>query len=123
MRAWRDGSSDDRAARAATVLPVPPSPVMTPRADSAMQWRIRATASSWGALVNSSDGAGDLPKGGRGEPEGGCQGGRGRGGRRRCLPVDMAGDPPGRGPALLAALPPDPDREQVLGPIAELDRA
>src|SRR3972149_1455193 len=76
MRAWRDGSRVALAARAATVLPVPTSPVITPRAASAMQWRMRATASSWGALVNSSEGARLLPKGVRVKPKWVCQGAR-----------------------------------------------
>src|SRR6266545_4194516 len=41
------GSSWLVAARTATVLPTPTSPVMTPNNDSAMQKRMRATASWW----------------------------------------------------------------------------
>src|SRR5438552_18848445 len=41
------------AARTATVLPTPTSPVMTPRSDSAIQKRIRATASWWLARSHS----------------------------------------------------------------------
>src|SRR5712691_6293861 len=41
------------AARTATVLPTPTSLVMTPRSDSPMQKRIRATASWWLARSHS----------------------------------------------------------------------
>jgi hypothetical protein len=43
---WREGSKAATAARAATVLPAPHSPVMTPMADSAMHQEMRATASA-----------------------------------------------------------------------------
>src|SRR3989304_1200447 len=100
MRAWRDGSSDARAARAATVLPVPASPVITPRAASATPGR----------------------GGGEALPEMADPGrARGRGGGRWRRSRDVAGDPPRGAPADLVAVVPDLDREQVLGPIAELD--
>src|SRR5439155_20361719 len=47
MTWWALGSSWLVAARRATVLPTPTSPVMTPRSDSPMQKRMRATASWW----------------------------------------------------------------------------
>src|SRR6266849_1367750 len=47
------GSSWLVAARKATVLPTPTSPVMTPRSDSPMQKRMRATASWWLARSHS----------------------------------------------------------------------
>ncbi len=45
MTWWAVGSSWLVAARTATVLPIPTSPVMTPNNDSPMQKRMRATAS------------------------------------------------------------------------------
>src|SRR6266853_2002940 len=47
MTWWALGSSWVVAARRATVLPTPTSPVITPRSDSPMQKRMRATASWW----------------------------------------------------------------------------
>ena len=47
MTWWAAGSSWLVAARIATVLPTPTSPVMTPNNDSPMQKRMRATASWW----------------------------------------------------------------------------
>src|SRR5207248_5144971 len=47
MTWWALGSSWLVAARRATVLPTPTSPVMTPRSNSPMQKRMRATASWW----------------------------------------------------------------------------
>jgi hypothetical protein len=45
MTWWALGSSWLAAARKATVLPTPTSPVMTPSSDSPIQKRMRATAS------------------------------------------------------------------------------
>src|SRR6266567_7210466 len=53
MTWWALGSSWLVAARRATVLPTPTSPVMTPSSDSPMQKRIRATASGWLARWHS----------------------------------------------------------------------
>src|SRR6266536_6525692 len=50
------------AARTATVLPTPTSPVMTPRSDSATQKRMRATASWWLARSHSLFAGMVLPK-------------------------------------------------------------
>src|SRR6266851_2968479 len=51
---WRAlGSSWLVAARKATVLPTPTSPVMTPSSDSLIQKRMRATASWWLARSHS----------------------------------------------------------------------
>src|SRR2546423_117450 len=49
MVRWRAGSRAARAARAATVLPTPTSPVTTPRAFSVTAQVIRAAASPWPA--------------------------------------------------------------------------
>src|SRR5438874_10326385 len=53
MTWWALGSRWLVAARKATVLPTPTSPVMTPRSDSPMQKRMRATASWWLARSHS----------------------------------------------------------------------
>src|SRR5438552_1431575 len=53
MTWWALGSSWLVAARSATVLPTPTSPVMTPSNDSPMQKRMRATASWWLARSHS----------------------------------------------------------------------
>src|SRR6266571_3182772 len=53
MTWWAAGSSWLVAARNATVLPTPTSPVMTPSNDSPMQKRMRATASWWLARSHS----------------------------------------------------------------------
>jgi hypothetical protein len=59
----REGSRLARAARRATVLPAPTSPVITPRACSLMHQLIRAAASAWAAWRCSMPGARSRPKG------------------------------------------------------------
>jgi hypothetical protein len=59
----RVGSRPATAARSATVLPAPTSPVTTPRADSTTQKLIRAIASAWAWRANRSRAAMDLPNG------------------------------------------------------------
>ena len=54
---WREGSRSARAARTATVLPAPTSPVTTPRARWLMHQPIRATASAWAVCRCSICGA------------------------------------------------------------------
>src|ERR1035437_2604496 len=68
MVVFRDGSSPARAARIATVLPAPTSPVTTPRARSLIHQLIRATASAWLVWWCSIWGARALPKGMRVNP-------------------------------------------------------
>ena len=62
------GSRAARAARTATVLPAPTSPVMTPSACSVMHQLIRATASAWAAWRCSIPGARSRPNGIRVKP-------------------------------------------------------
>jgi hypothetical protein len=64
----RDASRLATAARAATVLPAPHSPVMTPIWRSATHQPILATASRWAVWVCSIPGARSLPKGIRANP-------------------------------------------------------
>src|SRR6266536_1299951 len=69
MVVCREGSRSVRAARSATVLPAPTSPVMTPRAVSATHQRIRATASACPVWRCSMPGARSLRKGVRVKPK------------------------------------------------------
>src|SRR5512132_3033462 len=55
---WRTGSSAATAARAATVLPAPTSPVTTPMARSLISQAMRATASAWPRWGGASRGPG-----------------------------------------------------------------
>ena len=57
MTVWRVRSRAARAARTATVLPAPTSPVITPMRRSAMHQPMRATASSWAVWRCSMAGA------------------------------------------------------------------
>src|ERR1035437_2563994 len=70
MVVCRDASSPARAARIATVLPAPTSPVTTPRARSLTHQLIRARASAWLVWRCSIWGARALPKGIRVNPYG-----------------------------------------------------
>lgn len=63
MTVLRDASSADNAARAATVLPDPHSPVTTPIACSETHQAMRATASWWARCWLSAWGAMSRPKG------------------------------------------------------------
>lgn len=64
----REASSPATAARAATVLPDPHSPVTTPMARSAMHHWMRATASAWLRWACSTPGASVLANGMREKP-------------------------------------------------------
>src|SRR2546425_11468122 len=76
MTWWALGSSWVVAARSATVLPTPTSPVMTPNNDSPMQKRMRATASWWLARSPSWVGGMVLLNGVRVKPKWETQGAR-----------------------------------------------
>src|SRR5271169_2993407 len=65
----RVGSRPATAARRATVLPAPTSPVTTPSADSTTQKLIRAIASAWAWRGNRSLAGIDLPNGVRARPK------------------------------------------------------
>src|SRR5229473_3376806 len=69
MTWWRVGSRAATAARSATVLPAPTSPVTTPRADSTTQKLIRAIASACAARPDRSFAGMDLPNGVRVRPK------------------------------------------------------
>src|SRR6266536_2524872 len=69
MTWWRVGSSAETAARRATVLPAPTSPVTTPSADSTTQKLIRAIASACAWRANRSRAGMDLPNGVRARPK------------------------------------------------------
>src|ERR1035441_2329655 len=69
MTWWRVGSRPATAARSATVLPAPTSPVTTPSADSTTQKLIRAIASACAGRANRSRAAMDLPNGVRARPK------------------------------------------------------
>src|SRR6266702_7594148 len=64
------------AARTATVLPAPTSPHSTPRAASAMQKPMRATASAWAVRLRRSRAAMRLVRGVLVKPKWATQGGR-----------------------------------------------
>ena len=66
VRLW---SSPASAARTATVLPAPTSPVTTPRARSSTHQVMRATASAWLAWVCSIEGARSFWNGMRVKPQ------------------------------------------------------
>ena len=66
---WRVGSRPATAARTATVLPAPTSPVTTPSADSTTQKLMRAMASAWAWRGNRSLAGMDLPNGVRARPK------------------------------------------------------
>lgn len=65
---WRAGSRAAVAARIATVLPAPTSPVMTPMACWSTHQVIRATASAWVEWRCSIAGVSERPKGIRVKP-------------------------------------------------------
>src|SRR5271169_6480064 len=92
MTLWRLRSRAASAARTATVLPAPTSPVITPMRRSATHQPMRATASLW-ALWRCKM-AGDLPAS-AGSSEGGVIDAAGQFGRVRGLDqlrvVDAAG--------------------------------
>src|SRR5450759_2415742 len=73
MTVCREASSPANAARSATVLPAPTSPVMTPSAVSLMHQRIRATASACPPWRCSIAGARSRRNSGAVEPEVGAQ--------------------------------------------------
>ena len=66
---WREVSSSARAARTATVLPAPTSPVITPMAASSTHQAMRATASAWPGWRCSMEGARSLVNGVRVKPQ------------------------------------------------------
>src|SRR4030081_1964963 len=68
MTACREVSSAVVAARTATVLPAPTSPVITPRACWSMHQAMRATASACPSWRCSMDGARLRPTGSGGSP-------------------------------------------------------
>src|SRR5215472_4579228 len=72
----RVGSRPATAARTATVLPAPTSPVMTPSRVSAMQKPIRAVAWAWAWRANRSLAAIALPNGVRASPKCAAHGAR-----------------------------------------------
>src|SRR6266498_4383182 len=72
MTTCRTGSRAARAARTATVLPAPTSPVITPRACSVTVQVIRTTASLWAAWRCSMAGARSRPNGSRVKPQWPC---------------------------------------------------
>src|SRR5487761_741132 len=72
----RVGSRPATAARTATVLPAPTSPVMTPSRVSAMQKLIRAVAWAWACRANRSLAAIALPNGVRASPKCAAHGAR-----------------------------------------------
>src|SRR5487761_377590 len=72
----RVGSRPATAARTATVLPAPTSPVMTPSRTWAMQKLIRAVAWAWAWRANRSLAAMDLPNGVRASPKCAAHGAR-----------------------------------------------
>src|SRR5215472_17427301 len=72
----RVGSSPATAARTATVLPAPTSPVMTPSRVSVMQKLIRAVAWAWACRANRSLAAIALPNGVRASPKCAAHGAR-----------------------------------------------
>src|ERR1019366_6113626 len=69
MTWWRVGSMPATAARSATVLPAPTSPVTTPSADSTTPKLIRAIAAACAGRANRSRAAMDLPNGVRARPK------------------------------------------------------
>src|SRR5659263_536610 len=73
MTVCREASSPANAARSATVLPAPTSPVITPSAVSLMHQRIRATASACPPWRCSIAGARSRRNSGAVEPEVGAQ--------------------------------------------------
>src|SRR5664280_1446775 len=73
MTVCREASSPSNAARSATVLPAPTSPVMTPSPDPLMHQRIRATASACPPWRCSIAGARSRRNSGAVEPEVGAQ--------------------------------------------------
>src|SRR5216684_1131273 len=75
MTWWRVGSRAATAARSATVLPAPTSPVTTPSADSTTQKLIRAIASAWACRANRSRAGMALPNGVRARPKCAAQSG------------------------------------------------
>src|SRR5712671_4372691 len=90
---WRVGSSPETAARSATVLPAPTSPVTTHSADSTTQKPIRAIASAWAWRANRSRAGIDLPNGVRVRPKWAAHG------AALTAPPGPAGPPaPRRGP-------------------------
>src|SRR5262249_17338842 len=72
----RVGSRPATAARTATVLPAPTSPVMTPSKVSVMQKLIRAVAWAWACRANRSLAAIALPNGVRASPKCAAHGAR-----------------------------------------------
>src|SRR3974390_691820 len=70
------GSRPATAARAATVLPAPTSPVMTPSRVSVMQKLIRAVAWAWACRANRSLAAIAFPNGVRASPKCAAHGAR-----------------------------------------------
>src|SRR5258708_35806128 len=72
----RAGSRPATAARAATVLPAPTSPVITPSRVSVMQKLIRAVAWAWACRANRSPAAIALPNGVRASPKCAAHGAR-----------------------------------------------
>src|SRR6267142_1543618 len=72
----RVGSRPATAARTATVLPAPTSPVMTPSKVSAMQKLIRAVAWAWACRANRSPAAIAFPNGVRASPKCAAHGAR-----------------------------------------------
>src|ERR1700746_2271053 len=65
----RVGPRPATAARTATVLPAPTSPVITPSRIWSMQKLIRAVAWAWAWRANRSPAAIALPNGGRASPQ------------------------------------------------------
>src|SRR3974390_1741368 len=76
MTGCRVGSRPATAARAATVLPAPTSPVMTPSRVSVMQKLIRAVAWAWACRANRSLAAIAFPNGVRASPKCAAHGAR-----------------------------------------------
>src|SRR3989454_6326728 len=72
----RVGSRPATAARTATVLPAPTSPVMTPSKISVMQKLVRAVAWAWAWRANRSPAAIALPNGVRASPKCAAHGAR-----------------------------------------------
>src|SRR5512142_554718 len=72
----RVGSRPATAARTATVLPAPTSPVMTPSRVSVMQKLIRAVAWAWACRANRSPAAIAFPNGVRASPKCAAHGAR-----------------------------------------------
>src|SRR6266498_213901 len=119
MMWWRVRSRAATAARTATVLPAPTSPVMTPRAASATQKLMRATASAWVSRANRSRAAMALVRGVRVNPKWATQGAGGLGDLRVGVVADgeWGGDPGG------GALDEHRQPGEVLWVVAQLDPA